>query len=361
MSEGIQESDVDRKRLESVGIELDRRRRSATFVQVDQDVKTASSFFEGVEIMSVRDALEKYDWLEDYLWKAVDGEKDTEDFNGYFIRAKKGAKIKIPVEACLYLRTRGLKQKVHNIIIAEEGSELNVITGCTSHPGVISGMHIGISEFFVKKNAKLTFTMIHSWDSEIEVRPKSGIIVEDNGVFINNYVLMGPVKTVQTYPVAYLNGENSRAVFNSIIVGLENSYIDVGSRVVLNGMESSAEIISRAISKGGRIVSRGNITGNAPDVKGHLECRGLMLSENGSILAIPELEARYPNIELSHEAAIGKIAEEEIFYLMARGFSREEATATIIRGFLDLEIKGIPPVLKAEIDKAISLVEREIL
>ena len=362
MSEGIQEPEsLDRKRLESVGIELGGERRSATFVQIDQDVKTASSFFEGVEIMSIRDALEKYDWLKDYFWKAVDGEKDAKDFNGYFIRAKEGAKIQIPVEACLYMRTRGLKQKVHNIIIAEEGSELNVITGCTSHPGVISGMHIGISEFFVKKDAKLTFTMIHSWESDIEVRPRSGIIVEENGIFISNYVLMSPVKTVQMYPVAYLNGENSRAAFNSIIVGLENSHIDVGTRAVLNGEKSSAEIVSRTISKGGQIIARGNLTGNAPDVKGHLECRGLMLSENGSILAIPELEARYPNIELSHEAAIGKIAEEEIFYLMARGFSRDEATAAIIRGFLDLEIKGIPPVLKAEIDKAISLVEKEIL
>uniref|UniRef100_A0A7C3YEF7 SufD family Fe-S cluster assembly protein n=1 Tax=Geoglobus ahangari TaxID=113653 RepID=A0A7C3YEF7_9EURY len=368
MPERIQESEsIDRKRLESVGIELNKERRSATFFQVDQDVKMVSSFFEGVEIMSIRDALKKYDWLKDYFWKAVDREKDdytkevAEDFNGYFIRAKEGAKIQIPVEACLYLRTRGLKQKVHNIIIAEEGSELNVITGCTSHPGVVSGMHIGISEFFVKKDAKLTFTMIHSWESGIEVRPRTGIIVEDNGVFINNYVLMSPVKIVQAYPVAYLNGENSRAVFNSIIVGLENSYIDVGSRAVLNGEKSSAEIISRTISKGGQIISRGNLTGNAPEVKGHLECRGLMLSEKGSILAIPELEARYPNIELSHEAAIGKIAEDEIFYLMARGFSRDEATAAIIRGFLDLEIKGIPPVLKTEIDKAISLVEKEIL
>lgn len=370
MSERIPEfeSEEVKKRLESVGIELESNRRSATFVQVDQESVLEKSFFEGVEVMSIKTAMEKYDWVQDYFWKAVDKEKDdytreadSPDVNGYFIWAKKGAKVQFPVEACLYLRTKGHRQRVHNIIIAEEGSELNIISGCTSHPGVSAGLHIGISEFFVKKDAKLTFTMIHSWDSDIEVRPRSAAIVEDNGTFISNYVLMNPVKLVQAYPTAFLNGKNSRAIFSSIIVGLEGANIDVGSRAVLNGEGSSAEIVSRTISRGGRIIARGHLVGNAPNVKGHLECKGLMLSENGLISAIPELEASYPDVELSHEAAIGKIAEEEIFYLMARGFSRDEATSAIIRGFLDIEIKDIPDVLKAEIDKALSLVEKDLL
>jgi len=172
MPDEIQEfkSEAVKRRLESVGIELDAKKRSATFVQVDQEVKLSKNFLEGVEIMSIRQALEKYDWLEDYFWKAVrkdqdeyTREADSEDVNGYFIRALPGAKVKIPVEACLYLRTKGHRQRVHNVIIAEENSELNIISGCTSHPGVSAGLHIGISEFFVKKNAKLSFTMIHSW------------------------------------------------------------------------------------------------------------------------------------------------------------------------------------------------------
>ena len=89
------------------------------------------------------------------------------------------------------------------------------------------------------------------------------------------------------------------------------------------------------------------------------ECMGMMLSEKGGIIAIPELEAKHPNVDLSHEAAIGKIAEEEIFYLMSRGFTRDEATAAIVRGFLDIDIKGLPPALKKKIDEAINLVEKE--
>jgi hypothetical protein len=245
------------------------------------------------------------------------------------------------------------------VIIAEEGSELNIISGCTSHPGVTSGMHLGISEFYVKKNAKLTFTMIHSWESDIEVRPRSAAQVEENGVFISNYVLMNPVKIVQMYPTAYVE-RNGRAIFSSVIVALENSLVDSGSRVVLRGENSSAEVISRTISKGGEVIARGHLVGAAPEVKGHLECRGLMLSEKGRIHAIPELEAKFPNVDLSHEAAIGKIAEEEIFYLQSRGMSRDEATAAIIRGFLDVDIKGLPKPLKREIDKAIGLVEKDL-
>ncbi len=356
-------SDEFVERLKSVGIELDSKKRSGSFLQEDQVVKTVSSFFAGVEVMSIKEALEKYDWLEDYMWRAIDVQDDytaevSEEFNGYFIRSLPGAKVEIPVEACLYLKSVK-KQKVHNIVIAEDNSELNIISGCVSHP-TATGMHIGVSEFFVKKNAKLTFTMIHRWERDIEVRPRSGAVIEENGTFISNYVLMSPVKLVQMYPTAYLRGKNSKAIFSSVIIAREGSVIDSGVRAVLSANKSSAEIISRAISKGGKVISKGHIIGDAPEVKGHLECRGLILN-SGIIHAIPELEARYPNVELSHEAAIGKIAEDEIFYLMSRGLTRDEAISTIVRGFLEIEIKGLSDVLKREINRAIQMVERELL
>lgn len=358
-------SEEERDRLRNVGVELDPSKRSGTFLQEDQFVRTSASFLEGVEIMSVKEALQKYDWLHEYLWGVMRKDQDeftrevaeAEDFNGYFIRSLPGAKVEIPVEACLYLKRVG-KQKVHNIIIAEEDSELNVITGCTAHPAAV-GMHIGISEFYVKKNAKLTFTMIHSWHQAVEVRPRTAVRVEEGGTYISNYVLLNPVKLVQTYPTAYVE-KDGRVVFSSVIVALEGSEIDAGSRAILRSENASAEIISRTISRGGRVIARGHIVGEAPNVKGHLECRGLMLSEDGTILAIPELEARHPNVELSHEAAIGKIAEEEIFYLMTRGLSRDEATSAIVRGFMEIEIKGLPETLKAAIDQAISAVEKEL-
>ncbi len=338
--------------LKKVGIEGDPSKRSASFMMVDD--KPIVSFAKNVEVMSTKQALEKYEWLKDYSWKLI--EEEEGDFDGYFIRVPKGVKVDFPVEACLYLK-RVKSQRVHNIVIAEEDSELNLITGCASER--ISGLHLGISEFYVKKNAKVTFTMIHNWKKKNEVLPKTAIKVEENGTFISNYVLLSPVKYLKSYPTAYLD-RNARAVFSSIVVGFEDSDIDIGSRVYLNGEGSSAEIISRSISRGGKIVARGHIIGNAEGAKGHLECKGMILG-SGVIHAIPELEARHPNVDLSHEAAIGKIAEDEIFYLMTRGLSRDEAISLIIRGFMDIDIKGLPEVLKREIDKAIELVEKALI
>jgi Fe-S cluster assembly scaffold protein SufB len=135
--------------------------------------------------------------------------------------------------------------------------------------------------------------------------------------------------------------------------------MDVGARVYLREKGSRAEVVTRAITGGGDITARGHLIGNTPEVKGHLECRGLILSEQGMIHAVPELEGKCSGVDLSHEAAVGKIAEEEIRYLMARGLNSDEATAAIVRGFLDVEIKGLPENLKAEISRAVRMGEKE--
>jgi len=131
--------------------------------------------------------------------------------------------------------------------------------------------------------------------------------------------------------------------------------------VLLNAKGAKTEIISRALTTGGEIIARGYIEGNAPEVKGHLECRGLILDEKGSIHAIPELEGNLAGIDLSHEAAVGKIAEEEVEYLMARGLTRNEATATIVRGFLNVDIVGLPPQLATELKRAIEDSEKDLM
>ena len=358
-----------KKQMVQVGVTLDDdSQRSGTIIQIDHSTVHRRAKQEGIEVMSTNEALEKYDWLVDYLWKAVavDTDKYTANVelsqnNGYFIRALPGTKTIHPVQACLYLGKRNLAQKVHNIIIAEENSELHIITGCTTTPREEPGMHIGISEFYIKRGAKVTFTMIHSWSPEIAVRPRTGIIVEEGGVFLSNYVIMKPVHSLQMYPVARCVGENAVVRFNSILVALPGSNMDVGSRVLLSAKAARTEIISRAITTGGNIYARGYIEGSAPEVKGHLECRGLMLRGEGVIHAIPELKGTLAGVDLSHEAAVGKIAEEEVEYLMMRGLTRDEATAAIVRGFLRVDIEGLPPELNLEIQRAVEASEKEVM
>jgi len=316
---------------------------------------------EGVELMPITEALKKYDWLKDYWWKLVAKEKDvfTKETaahldNGYFIRALPGAKVVYPVQTCLYIRSENVAQRVHNIVIAEEGSELHVITGCSTHPDLTSALHIGVSEFYIKKGAKLVFTMIHNWGENVYVRPRTGVLVEEDGVFLSNYVSLKGVKSVQTYPTARLAGRRALARFNSVIVAPEGTVMDSGSRIILDAPETRGEIVSRTISYGGKVIARGHLVGNAPGIKAHLECNGLILAENGVIHAIPELEAHLADVDMSHEAAVGKIAQDEIEYLMARGLSEEDATATIVRGFLNVKIEGLPPELDAEIQAAVA-------
>jgi Fe-S cluster assembly scaffold protein SufB len=356
----------EQRRLIMAGLDVTQKDRGGTFFQKDTSVIHCNSRQEGIEVLPVRKALEM-DWIQEYFWKLVpvDADKYTASValdlhDGYVIRALPGSKSIYPVQACLYLDKENLQQNVHNLIIAEEGSELHIITGCSTSPHMRKGIHVGISEFFVKKNAKLSFTMIHNWAEDMHVRPRSVARVEEGGLFLNNYICMKPVKSVQMYPTTYLEGENAVARFYSIIVGSPGSEYDLGGRIFLKKPGNKAEIVARTISNGGRIIARGHLIGEVADIKAHLECKGLLL-KGGLIHAIPELEGHVDGVEMSHEAAVGKIAQEEISYLMSRGLSEEEATSTIVRGFLNVDIPGLPPQLKAEIDRAVEESDKEVM
>ncbi len=357
----------EQQRLVMAGMDVTQKERGGTYFQKDTAVIHCHTQQEGIEVIPITKALKQYDWIKEYYWNlvAVDADKYTAAaelglHDGYVIRALPGTKSIYPVQACLYLDKNGLQQNEHNIIIAEEGSELHIITGCSTSPHMKSGLHVGISEFFIKKNATLSFTMIHNWAEDMLVRPRSVAQVETGGLFINNYICMRPVRSLQMYPTTHLVGEDAVARFYSVIVGSPGSEYDIGGRISLKKEGSRAEIISRAISNGAKIIARGHLIGEVPDIKAHLECRGLLLN-GGLIHAIPELEGHVDGVEMSHEAAVGKIAQEEITYLMSRGLSEDEATSTIVRGFLSIDIPGLPPALKAEIDKAIEESDKEVM
>ncbi len=365
--ENLQNINPDqRKNMLSAGVDPSQKGRSGTYIQMDHSVVYSKSLFQGLEVMSTTEALKRYEWLDNFLWKVVS--VDTDEFtrethrkphHGYFLRALPGIKATYPLQACLFINGNNIIQNVHNIIIAEEGSDLEVIAGCATSSTVQRALHIGISEFYVKKNAKLTFTMIHNWAKDVAVRPRTAALVEEGGTFLSNYICIQPVKTLQMYPKAELVGRGSTARYNSILFAHSGAHLDVGSRVILKAKDSKAEVVSRAVSSGGDIIARGHLKGEVQGVKAHLECRGLMLSEKGRIHAIPELEGTVKGVELSHEAAVGKIAKDEIEYLMSRGLSQGEAQAAIVRGFLDTTIMGLPPELQKQVDETISKCEQE--
>lgn len=355
--------DKYKKDILNVGVEPTGKDRAGSFLQIDQSGVCSNCGTESVELMNMKDALKKHDWLNDYMWKAVavDTDKYTaetalRESGGYFIRSLPNTKEIFPIQACMFIGSADVTQTVHNIIIAEENSELHIITGCTTGSDIQRALHVGVSEFYLKPGAKITFTMVHNWAEEVEVRPRTGVILEDNSTYISNYILTSPVRSIQTYPTCYCQGENSRAVFQSILGGQKDSVLDTGSRTILTGRNSSTEMITRAVSKDqSQLYTRGDLIGRSPEVKGHLECMGLVLSDESSIYSVPELEGSATNLELSHEAAVGKIAENEVQYLMSRGLTEDEAASMIVRGFLSMDITGLPPELAAETKKMLDL------
>lgn len=357
----------DAQKFLNVGIDTSGAGRSGTFIQKDRSVIHSHASQPGVEILPTSQAMQKYGWLDDYLWRHLEPQKDaftakasSDPHEGYFIRTEAGAHVESPVQSCLYIAKEGFAQNVHNLVIAEQGSHVQVITGCATSPHLVSGLHVGVSEFYVKKGAHLHFTMIHDWGAQVNVRPRTVVHVEEGGVFVSNYISLKPVGSLQMYPTTILDGKGAVARFNSILVAGPGCHLDVGSRVVLNEPETRAEIISRAITAGGEIIARGELIGNAPRIKAHLECKGLIL-KNGLMHAIPELRGFVPGVEMSHEAAVGKIDQREIEYLMARGLDEDEAVSTIVRGFLNVDIEGLPSALKKKIDNIITETQKDMM
>jgi Fe-S cluster assembly scaffold protein SufB len=358
-------SEQDRTLVREVGFDASQEKVSGTYMQFDNESFLADVLIqqEGLEVLPTDEALQKYDWLHNYLWNAiqVDTDKYTarselEKYSGYFIRAAAGSRIDMPVQSCLIMKKNQSVQNVHNIVIAEEGSELHIITGCATPSNVEQSLHLGVSEFYVKKKARLTFTMVHRWSEQTDVRPRSATIVEENGTFISSYAMLSPLKSIQTFPKVRLVGSGAKADLYSVVYGSKKSKYDVGGLLSLEAPKSNGKVVSRSIATDEcEIIARGDLIGLSGETRGRLECDGLLVSNSAVIRAVPMLEARAEGSELSHEATVGKVGAEQLSYLMSRGLDEEEATSLIIRGFVKLKVPDLPPALQKSIDDAIRM------
>ncbi|MEM0006278.1 MAG: SufD family Fe-S cluster assembly protein [Ignisphaera sp.] len=342
---------LDTESVERVGVDL---KAKALYLQVDQAYFKYISRIPGVEIYRLEDYIESYpDEAKEYVWRLLRPSMDKyvavaalRGMGGYFIRVKKKTRVEAPIMACLFISSHGL-QAPHNVVIVEDGAEATVYTGCTIAPEVV-GLHIGLSEFYVGRNAKLRFVMVHSWNRVAHVRPRTAVNVSENGEYISYYANLSNLKSLQMYPRVYL-GSGAHAYLASIVLGVGDADIDIGSGAVLEDGDSGVEIVSRNIARdSSRIVMRASIVGRGG--RGHIDCRGLMLSNSSVIATIPELHAESPDAILTHEASIGRLAEDEIYYLMSKGFTRDEAIGILVRGFVSIDIKGIPDKVRSYIE-----------
>jgi uncharacterized protein len=356
------------RKAEQFGINPYDLKRSGSFVLMDHKnnlLDIHPEYTDKFEMLDIREAMLKYEWVLDYMWNLISPEKDEftkavqeNSLGGYFIWVKKDQKIDLPVQSCMMIKDGNKEQRVHNIIVIEEGAEVNVLTACLTRENNELSRHLGISEMYIKKGGKLNFTMIHDWNRNAFIRPRTAVHVEERGEYISNYILLSEVEDLQTNPYVTLE-EGASTAMNSLVYGKGQSKIDIGSQVILKGKNSKTQQISRVICDDESfIVSRGLINGQEIS-KGHLECVGLMLSKNAKMHAVPELLSESTDAELSHEAAVGKIAQEEIIYLMSRGLSEDDATSVIVRGFLDINILGLPDEFKKQVKDIIDKVGEE--
>lgn len=349
--------------LKEVGVYVEDLNRSGTMVIRDESPIYISNKTSGMELMPIREALDKYKWLRDtYYWKAVSIESDkiTKEYmgldpQGFFLRVHKGAKVKLPCQVALYIGEEKKSQYLHNVVIVEEDAELELITGCLTDPIVKSASHVSVDEQYIGKNAKLIQTMVHSWGEEVQVQPRSGTIVEDKGVYEHRFVVLRSPKKSVSKPNTYLNGQGASAKLTSVVLGSQESEIEVGGDVYLNGEKSSAELIHRGVSNGGQIYQSGLLIGKNT-CRAHVDCAGILLKENiGMIESIPGLHAYHPEAMMSHEASIGRVSPEQIEYLQSKGMREHEALTLLVRGFIGSETNGLGKALDDQITSMITL------
>jgi hypothetical protein len=328
-----------------------------------------SRYPNGLVVEDIEKAVFKYPWIERF-WSQihpVNLDKYTAYDAGYsrggvLVWVKSGVKVDLPLQACFFVETQMYAQLPRILVVAEPFSKVHLISGCVTKPGCEAGLHGCITEIYAGKGSEVTYTMIHNFRPQFHIRPKIGAIVEEDATYIENFIVIGPCLSDQAYPTAILRGKGARAVIRCIILGLGSSDIDVGSSLIFTAPETRGELISRVVAtEDSKVKMRGTLKSYEENVRGHLECRGLLLSPMARVWAYPQLRSTNPGANLTHEAAVGRIAEEELYYLMTRGMSEGEATSMIARGFLDIETPGFPPLLREEVNKLIALSLEKVL
>ena len=276
---------------------------------------------------------------------------------GSFVYIPKGVKLDNPLQSYFRLNSKGSGQFEHTLIIVDEGADLSFIEGCSA-PGYNElNLHAGCVELFVKENASLRFSTIENWSKNMLNLNTKKCIVEKNGKIEWITGSFGS-KISMLYPMSILNGENAKVEFTGISFAGKGQNLDTGIKIIHNAPNTSSLVNSKSISKDGGICTfRSNtwIRPLASDSKVSLSCESLMLDSISKSDTIPVNNIENSDVVFSHEAKVGKLNDETIFYLMSKGLSEEEAKALIVRGFAEPISKEFPIEYAVEMNRLIEL------
>ena len=276
---------------------------------------------------------------------------------GSFVYVPKGVKLDIPLQSYFRLNSPGAGQFEHTLIIVEEDAYLHFIEGCSAPKYSVANLHAGCVEIFIRKNAKVRYSTIENWSKNMYNLNTKRAIVEEGGSIEWVSGSFGS-RVSYLYPMSILNGEGARAEFNGVTFAGAGQDLDTGAKIVHNAPNTTSYINSRSISKGGgRNTYRSSIyiSEKAKNSKSAVTCESLMLDNISTSDTIPVMDVCTKDADVGHEASIGRISDESIFYLMSRGFSEEDAKAMIVSGFADNISKELPLEYAVEMNNLIRL------
>lgn len=276
---------------------------------------------------------------------------------GTFLYVPKGVKVEKPLQAYFRMNAMNMGQFEHTLIVIEEGAQAHYIEGCSAPKYGSNALHAGCVEVFVGKNATFRYSSVENWSKDTYNLNTKRAVVEDDGVMEWVGGNMGSGVTM-LYPCSILKGHNARADHLGIAFANEGQIQDTGSKVFHIGENTRSRVTMKSISKGGGAsVYRGDlrVARSAKNAMSHVECDALILDPISTSDTIPNIKIDNNSATINHEARVGKLSEEDIFYLMSRGVGEEQAAAMIVNGFINPIVRELPLEYAVEMNRLIEL------
>ena len=276
---------------------------------------------------------------------------------GSFVYVPKGVQVSIPLQSYFRLNAKGAGQFEHTLIIVDEGASLHFIEGCSAPKYNVANLHAGCVELYVKKGAKLRYSTIENWSKNMyNLNTKRALVEEDGTIEWISGSFGSHVGCL--YPMSILKGDRARMEFTGVTFAGAGQNLDTGAKVVHVGKNTSSYMNTRSISKSGGISTfRSSVVveKSAKQAKSAVSCQSLMLDSESCSDTIPAMDIRTRDAAIGHEAKIGSISNDAVFYLMSRGMSEEDARALIVSGFADNVSKELPVEYAVEMNNLIRL------
>ena len=320
---------------------------------------------QGVIFLSIEQGLKQYpDLFREYFGTVIPIEDNKFAAlnsavwsGGSFVYVPKGIKVDLPLQAYFRLNVANIGQFERSLIIADEGAQVHYVEGCTAPQYTTDSFHSGVIEIVVKKGARVRYTTIQNWSNNVYNLVTQRAIVHEGGTMEWVDANLGS-KVTMKYPSCYLVGPGARGEILSMAFAGPGQHQDAGGKVIHFAPHTSSKITSKSISKGGgRASYRGllKVYKGAEDVKSNVVCDALLLDPQSRSDTYPYIEIDEEDVTIGHEASVSKVGEEQLFYLMSRGLSEEEATTMIVSGFIEPLVKELPMEYAVEMNRLIQL------